>query len=721
MTSTDEKTVDELRDVVREFLADKAVIAADRAAFEAKLDALPPLWSDLAALGVLGIHLPAQYGGGEGEWSHLVVVLEELGVKVAPGPFLSSVVVADVLARRAPTAARERWLPGLADGSLVGGLGMAGALSRDGNRLAGDAGVVVSAGTADVLLLRCGDDLVVVDARGSGVRVVPAPGSDPGLHVGQVDLEGVAADADHLLPGGAWLAEALFRVACSAHAAGGARACLDGGVEYARVRHQFGRPIGSFQAVKHLCADMMIEAEVAGATVWDAARQAGGGEDEIALAAAYAAATAVPAFLHNARAAIQIYGGIGYTWEHDAHLYYRRAIALAALSSPQAAARDVARSWTPAKSHVRIPRLPESVETRRGEVRAHLAAVAARPEGERRKALAETGLAMPELPRPWGIEAAPALQLLLREEFAHAGVEVPVYGITGWVVASLIRYGTPEQVERWVGPAMAGEQIWCQLFSEPEAGSDAAGIRARGRRVEGGWVVSGQKVWTTLAHRSAFGLATIRTDPDASKHAGISAMVIDMNAPGVTVRPLRQITGASHFNEVWLDDVFVPDADVVGGLGQGWAVARTTFGNERLSIGRGHTADEPVENELVRLLQGAAGDDSIRERAGRLLARAHAARMINLRWAERALTVAPPGPEGNVTKMLRAESLQELAEIELALLGPQVAAAVPGTPGAMASFRWLDSPRASIAGGTSEIVRSQIAERLLGLPRERFR
>ena len=175
----------------------------------------------------------------------------------------------------------------------------------------------------------------------------------------------------------------------------------------------------------------------------------------------------------------------------------------------------------------------------------------------------------------------------MEQEFSAAGIRGPAYGITGWVILTLIQHATEDQVARWVHPALDQEVIWCQLFSEPDAGSDAAGVKTVAIRVDGGWLVSGQKVWTSGAHFSAHGLATVRTNPDVPKHDGITTMVIDMDAEGVEVRPLRMPTGRSDFNEVFLEDVFVPDDDVVGPVDGGWKVARATLGNESVSIGGG--------------------------------------------------------------------------------------------------------------------------------------
>jgi alkylation response protein AidB-like acyl-CoA dehydrogenase len=272
-------------------------------------------------------------------------------------------------------------------------------------------------------------------------------------------------------------------------------------------------------------------------------------------------------------------------------------------------------------------------------------------------------------------------------------------------------------VARWVRPALDQDVIWCQLFSEPGAGSDAAGIRTRAIRVDGGWRINGQKVWTSDAHRADFGLATVRTNPDAPTHQGITTMVIDMHAPGVTVRPLKMPSGNSDFNEVFFDDVFVPDSDVVGPVDAGWTVARATLGNESVSIGGGDGGRSvPVEAYIAPLdahperLAGGAG------RVGRQIARTHAMGVLNQRSAYRAVAGSEPGPEGNLAKLLLSELGHEAAEIMAELAGPD-AAFLEGK-GAMGAMLVLMNRAMSIAGGTSEIKRNQIAERILGLPRD---
>ena len=258
--------------------------------------------------------------------------------------------------------------------------------------------------------------------------------------------------------------------------------------------------------------------------------------------------------------------------------------------------------------------------------------------------------------------------------------------------------------------------MWCQLFSEPGAGSDAAAVRTAAKRVDGGWRVTGQKVWTSLAHLCQWGLATVRTDPDAAKHAGVTMMAIDMNAQGVTVNPLRGITGDSHFNEVFFDDVFVPDADVVGDVNKGWSVARATLGNERISIGGGSGAPTgTTPDHLIQLLDESPETGAgYTRRAGEIIAQMHTLRLLNLRRATRAIAGAEPGPEGNVTKLLVAESGQRLTELAFELAGT---AAVTGRA-PLLTLSYLGNRAMTIAGGTSEITRNTIAERILGMPRD---
>jgi alkylation response protein AidB-like acyl-CoA dehydrogenase len=359
--------------------------------------------------------------------------------------------------------------------------------------------------------------------------------------------------------------------------------------------------------------------------------------------------------------------------------------------------------------------LPPEAETFREEARAAVEQFAALPKEAKRKALSDGGYLVPHWPKPWGRDAGPVEQLVIEEEFK--GVRRPDLSISGWNTLTIAQHGSAEQVERFVRRSLEGEIEFCQLFSEPGAGSDAAAVQTRGIKVEGGWRVSGQKVWTSNAHLCSHGFATVRTNLDGPKHAGISMMVIDLHADGVEVRPLRQITGHSHFNEVFFDSVFVSDDDVVGPVDQGWTVARSTLGNERVSIGGGAEGGVAGGPDLLELLEkfAADGPGMIRE-VGACLAETESIALMNLRGVIRAVEGSEPGAEANVTKLLGSEVAQRKAAVAAQIVGP--AAAVREGDARRVGTWIMAMMGATIGGGTSEIIRNQIAERLLGLPRD---
>ncbi|MCP9970231.1 acyl-CoA dehydrogenase [Actinomadura madurae] len=702
----------ELARTARSFLRDHDARASNRALLEADKETLPDFWPEFAALGLLGLHLPEEHGGGGAGLQELVVVAEELGRAAAPGPMLPTMAASAAIAASGGEEQRARLLPGLASGGTTAALGLGGALTVTGGTATGDAGVVLGGGLAELLLLPAGDDLLVVRADAPGVAVEVPGNLDPSRRSARVRLDGAAVE---VLAGARARATAVARTLASAEAVGGALECVDTATAYAKVRRQFGRPIATFQAVKHHCANMLVAAELGTAAVWDAARAASGPADQFELAAAVAAALALPAFTANAGLNIQVHGGIGFTWEHDAHLLLRRALALEAVLDPHAAERDVTRLRAAGVVREASLDLPPEAEEERPRIRALAREIAALPAAEQRARLIETGYVQPHWPRPWGVEASAGLQLVIEDEFRAAGVKRPQLGITGWVILTLVQHGTQDQIDRFVRPALNGDEIWCQLFSEPEAGSDAAAVKTRAEKVDGGWVVNGQKVWTSGAHYCRWGFATVRTDPDAPKHSGVTMVVIDMKHPGVEVRPLRQTTGDSEFNEVFFSDVFVPDADVVGTPNQGWTVARATLGNERVSIGGG--AGGRTGPDVVSLY--AEHGDRVpggAERVGAHAAEEQALRLLNLRSAERAVAGGEPGPEGNITKLVLAEHGHATAALLAEFAGPD--AAFTDGPGRLASLVRLGSRGLSIAGGTSEITRNQIAERILGLPRD---
>jgi alkylation response protein AidB-like acyl-CoA dehydrogenase len=703
-----------LAESVAGFLTDHQSRAAARALLTAEAEGLPDFWSELAGLGLLGLHISEDLGGSGFGLAETLVVAEQMGSFLAPGPFVPTVIASAVLAAAGSDDLKKKLLPGLADGTVIGAAALGGDVTSAGGAATGKAGVVLSGHLADVLLVRSGDDVLVIEKSAGGYQADVPANVDLSRRAAKVTLDAAPAT---VLPGAARLLTDVARAVLAAEATGISAQTTDMAAEYSKVRQQFGRPIATFQAVKHHVANMVVAREQATAATWDAGRAGLGGGDQFSYTAAIAAVLAVQAALGNANLSIQVHGGIGMTWEHDAHLYMRRATAIAAVAGAEQAAIEVTDLVRGGLRRAAAIDLPPEAEPVRAAIKPDVDRLRALSGDERKQALIETGYAMPHWPKPWGRDAKAIEQLVIEQELRAAGIKRPGLGITSWIILTLIQHATPDQVERYVPPALRQEVIWCQLFSEPGAGSDAAGIRTKATKVDGGWRINGQKVWTSGAHLASFGLATVRTDPDAPKHSGITMMVIDMHAPGVTVRPLKMPNGGSDFNEVFFDDVFVPDPDVVGPVNGGWTVARATLGNESVSIGGGDGGmSVPIDSFIAPLdahperLAGGAG------RVGRHIARTQVMGVLNQRAAYRAVAGGGPGPEGNITKLLLSELGHESAAILLELAGPD-GAFLEGR-GAAGPALMLMNRALSIAGGTSEIKRNQIAERIGRLPRD---
>ncbi|MDJ0346583.1 acyl-CoA dehydrogenase [Streptomyces sp. H10-C2] len=667
----------------------------------------PAWWGEAAAQGLLAVHLPEEFGGGGGDLLDLAVVLEELGAACLPGPFLPTVLAGAVLARAAEGKAL---LAGLADGSRVAAVALgAGSMTAEpsesgGYVLDGTAPPVLGGAQADLVLLRAGSVWMAVDAAALEVR--ECSGADPTRRTAEVVARRVPVPAERVLGIESGVVEDLARVLFAAEACGIAGWALRTATGYAKVREQFGRPIGQFQAVKHLCADMLVRVEQARALTWDAAR------DVLPLTAAMAAATAVEAAFGCAKDCIQILGGIGFTWEHDAHLYLRRATAVRQLlgAGHTHRLRVAALAGAGARRELRLDLPPEAVAYRE-LARAAVGSAGGLDPAAARKALAPTGYAAPHLPVPYGLGAGPVQQLAVQQELRSAGVKVSDLGIATWVVPSLIAHGSQEQRDRYVPRTLRGEALWCQLFSEPGAGSDLASLRTRADRLpDGRWQVNGQKVWTSAAQWSDFGILLARTDPAAPKHKGLTYFVVDMkNTPGIGIRPLKEITGDSLFNEVYFDDVVLPADAVVGEVDGGWRVARNTLGNERV-----HMADQVAFDTGLEALIGpaCAAGEVVGDRLGGLLAEAHALASIGLRTTLQQVSGLEPGAGASVRKLVQTPHQQRIAELALELLGPE------GVTDERALHGFLMARCLTIAGGTTQVQLNVVAERILGLPRD---
>ncbi len=691
-------------------------------------------WAALAELGVFSIALPAEDGGLGGSVADVAVVAEQLAATLVPGPVLPTLLAGLVLTGPLLTAIGS------------GEASVAVALSGDGDgltatpvperpgslRVTGTAELVLGAGDSTHLLLRAGEHWFWLET--ARARIAARTPVDFSRALGDVTID-VEIQPDQVLAGlRPGLVADLAATLAAAEASGIAAWCGRTAAGYARVREQFGRPIGSFQAIKHLCATMLCRSELATASAWDAASAAGSGD--LPLAAAAAAALALDAAADNAKDAIQVLGGIGFTWEHDAHLYLRRALALRQLLGGSAThrARAARLALAGARRHqagVSTAELPsvhnENAEASavRKAARLVATAVSAVPPERRRRALAEVGYIAPGWPRPYGLGADLSAQLIIDEELASAGLSRPEIAIGGWAIPAIAGHGTAEQLARFAEPTLRGDITWCQLFSEPEAGSDLASLRTKAARVPGdgatgpGWRLTGQKVWTSLAAAADWAICLARTDPEVPKHKGISYFLVSMRSPGIEIRPLREITGRQMFNEVFLDEVFVPDDCVVGQPGDGWRIARTTLATERVAMVRGAGLSRELEELLTAAARagvaGGAGDAGGLDQLGARVAEGLALSAMDDRLAAEVVRDAGAGAGAAVRKLLGVNHRQAVAETALTLCGPGGAAADGDAASAVHEF--LLTRCLSIAGGTSQILLTLVAERVLGLPR----
>ncbi|MHB8670935.1 MAG: acyl-CoA dehydrogenase family protein [Acidimicrobiales bacterium] len=343
--------------------------------------------------------------------------------------------------------------------------------------------------------------------------------------------------------------------------------------------------------------------------------------------------------------------------------------------------------------------------------------------------LAEAGLVAPHWPRPWGLEADPIHQLVIDEELRRARVSRPANPIgTGWAGPTIIHAGTEEQKQRYLFPLLSGEEQWCQLFSEPGAGSDLAGLSTRAERDGDVWVVNGQKIWTSYGHAAAFGILIARTDPEASRQQGISYFICPMDAPGIEVRPIVEMTGTHLFNEVFFTDVRIPAENLVGELNRGWGLAKVTLANERVSLsGAGALwGDGPTAGDLLDLVRAAGGaaDPLLRQRLAALFVESEILRLIRLRTVSAAVRGRPPGPEASIRKALADEHGKRIMGLAKDLAGASGTLSGPGPVGPLGvsdpvwSYGFLFSPALTVGGGTAEVQRNIIAERVLGLPHD---
>jgi alkylation response protein AidB-like acyl-CoA dehydrogenase len=322
-----------------------------------------------------------------------------------------------------------------------------------------------------------------------------------------------------------------------------------------------------------------------------------------------------------------------------------------------------------------------------------------------------------------GRELPPIYQVIYHQEEEDFVVPRGLYEIgLGMCIPTMMTYAKPEQLDRYVRPALRGEEVWCQLFSEPAGGSDLAALRTKAERDGDDWVINGQKIWTSGAHLSDFGIIVVRTDPNVPKHEGLTFFFLDMKSPGIDIRPIHQMSGARHFNEVFFTNVRVPDAQRLGAVGQGWRVSITTLMNERLAVGdvQRPEVDDLLELSRTLTLDGkpAIQNAAVRERIAEWHARSQGLKFTRFRTMTALSKGETPGPENSIHKLVNASKLQDIASYGIDLMGAGGLVMDEDLVEAFGMFQaaLLSSPSSRIAGGSDEILRNIIAERVLGLP-----
>lgn len=762
---------EELRAVVRDFLDKHSDETSVRRCMETEIGFDPAVWRRAAdQLGLQGLAIPERFDGSGATAVELGVVFEEMGAALFGGPFLSSVgMAASALLALDDDAAAARWLPRIAGGTTIATLAWSGPGPADSAlaaakhagqwEVSGTAAIVVDGLAADVLFVAArsaaGPCLLAVGGDADGVRRKTLSTMDTTRKLAEVTFDHARAD---LLGVDGGAADALQRSAdlaalyLAAEQLGGATRALDLAVRHAATRVQFGRAIGSFQAIKHRCADMLVDVESARSVVhhglWTAVHDVA----NLSVAASLARSVCSDAYTRVAAHNIQIHGGIGFTWEHPAHLYLKRAkssqLLFGSPSSHRArlaelldmageselpAAEGIFNETEPGDPSPEVDAVEEAVAD---FLRRHPVSDPADGESDRalREARFDDGLAVVSFAPGYGGRGLDSsLQSVVDRRFAAAGCPDHqarnVIGL-GMALPTIHAHGTEEQKRRYLRPCFSGEEIWCQLFSEPGAGSDLAGLATRAVSAGDEFVVNGQKIWTSLGHVARFGLLLARTDPDVPKHKGLTYFILDMHTPGVEVRALRQLTGEAEFNEVFLTDVRIPAANVLGEVGGGWRVAITTLASERIAIGarttpRGHgTIARAVATYRAAAAAGRVTAVAT-ERLMLLWTQAEAARLTNVRAAQAGREA---GPEGSIAKLQMAELNKAIFEFGVDISGtagllidgyaetaPTASSAYGGDDVRKAYLRSLAN---SIEGGTSEILRNILGERVLGLPGE---
>ena len=764
-----------IQDQVDKYLASHCGVDRVRAVLDAGVDSDEPyakdVWAGLAEMGLMGINVPAAYGGVETGYKSLCRVAQSIGRAAAPVPFTSSVYLfTEAIARLGNDDQQSTWLPKLACGEVIGALAVTEGLEqltpdsvtcsvKDG-ALSGTKLAVADGGIADAALVLASGDaglgIYLVDLSAAGVVRENLSTVDPTKNTATVRFNNAQAELLGKAGEGWDQLQTLYdraAVMVAFEQIGGAQAALDMGVAYAKERYAFGRPIGSFQALKHMMADMYTALRLAESNCFEAAEALATDAANLPLVAAAARVSAIKAFQLCAKDNIQIHGGMGFTWEFDCHIYYRRSnyqtLELGGLSVWEGRLVDLLASHDFAEPSAAIPKDTDPKhQAFRADARGWLAAnapahlenslrssvfgqppntgdedpLAAARAWQRKKA--ESGWAALMWPTEYGGRGASPMESIIwgQEEGIYSQLSGTFIIGLGMCGPTMITYASEEQKKRYLPKLASGEEIWCQLFSEPGSGSDLAGLKTKAVKEGDEWVINGQKIWTSGAQHSDYGILITRTNPGVAKHKGLTMFFLDMKSPGVDVRPIKQINGGSSFNEVYFDNVRIPDAQRLGEVGDGWRVSLTTLMNERMAIGGSITTGVPELVDLVQTLvldnKKAIGRADVKSRLADYYVKAAGLKNTGIRSVNLVAKGGMPGPENSIGKLVAGELMQDLTKYAMDLQGFGSVINDPTIAEGSSRFQamLMRSPAVRIEGGTDQILRNIISERVLELP-----
>jgi len=717
----------------------------------------PDVWRELAQMGWLGALLPERFGGSSLSRLQATLVFEQFGRSLAPEPLTAAAILAGgVLLGGTNEALSQRYLPALAKGEWLPSLAWqehAGQQSEDSlntRAIARGSGVVLNGikrfvwygESAHAFIVSAdgpeGLGLYLVERDSPGLVIDVRPRIDGGTW-SELHLEEVAVSDGAVIASGGVARTALeralddARLAASAELVGLMSHAFELTVDYLKLREQFGRPIGSFQALQHRAVDLLILVELARSVLYLAARRFDAATDAwtYAKAASQVKARTSDAALKVVKGCIQLHGGIGYTDAHNIGLFLKRAMVLAV--------------WLggPAEHRGRYGRLVESTRAEgestspdplRAGVRSFLAEhfppewrfpstrMSLKETETWQRKLADMGWIAPGWPKEYGgMGLSMYEQLAMQDEFDRYGISIFGNQGVGMLGPLLIRYGTAVQKQKYLPDIVAGRVRWCQGYSEQGAGSDLASVRTRAVLDGEYFVVNGQKIWTTYAHEADMMFMLVRTDQQVKKQEGISFLLVDMRSEGITVRQIMNLTGQSEFCEVFFDNVRVPRDNLVGEVNKGWTMAKTLLGSERIGIGSPRRAGYPLQ--LLRGLiqsQGRLDDPVARSRLDELRLDVDDLSAMYVRMGEVLRHGGELGAEVSMLKIWITETMQRVTDMMLEFQAEQgtvdEAAPLPdGTSVHVAGQYFLSRP-ATIYGGTSEIQRNILAKAILELP-----